>query len=58
MWMYPGRSCPDHPSSEVLSLEEVEAQIHKVLDLGVNLTPGAGPISLWRGITSVRVRPC
>jgi hypothetical protein len=34
---------------------EVEARIHKVLDLGVFPIPGAGPIPLWSGITSVMV---
>jgi hypothetical protein len=55
MWMYPGLSYPDCPSSEELSEMEVEAQIHKVLDLGVNLNSGANPVPLRRGITSVRV---
>jgi hypothetical protein len=55
MWTYPGPSCPDHPSSDELSVAEVEAWIDKVLDLGVNPTPSAGPIPLQRGIASVRV---
>jgi hypothetical protein len=50
MWTYPGLSCPDCPSSEELSAAEVEAQIHKVLDLGVNLNPGPDPVPLRRGI--------
>jgi hypothetical protein len=33
----------------------VEAQIHKVLDLGVNPTPGASLAHLLRGIASVWV---
>jgi hypothetical protein len=37
MWTYLGPSYPDHPSSEELSAVEVEARIHKVLDLGVRL---------------------
>jgi hypothetical protein len=41
MWTYPRPSCSDCPSSKELSVVEVEAQIHKVLDLGVILTPGA-----------------
>jgi hypothetical protein len=53
--MYTGPSCLDYPSSEELSAAEVEAQIHKILDLGVNPFPGARPIPLRRGITSVRV---
>jgi hypothetical protein len=55
MWTYPGPYCPDRPSSEELSVAEVEPRIHKVLVLGVNLTPGADPVPLWRGIASVRV---
>jgi hypothetical protein len=55
MWMYPRPSFPDRPSSNKLSAVEVETWIHKVLDLGVNPTPGAGPIPLRRGIASVRV---
>jgi hypothetical protein len=55
MWMYLGQRYPNHPSSEELSAVEVESQIRKVLDLGVNLTPGVGPVPLLRGITSVRV---
>jgi hypothetical protein len=55
MWMYQGPSCPDRPSSEELSAAEVEAQIHRVLDLGVKPTLGAGPVPLWRGISSVRI---
>jgi hypothetical protein len=36
---------------------EVEAWIHKVLGLGVNLNPGRSPghVPLWRGIASVMV---
>jgi hypothetical protein len=55
MWTYLGPSCPDRPSSEELSAVEVEARIHKVLDLGVNPIPGAILVPLQRGITSVRV---
>jgi hypothetical protein len=55
LWTYLGPYCPDRPSSEELSVAEVEPRIHKVLDLGVNLTPGADPVPLRRGITSVRV---
>jgi hypothetical protein len=39
MWVYPWSSCPDCPTSEELSPVEVEAQIHKVMDLEVNLNP-------------------
>jgi hypothetical protein len=55
MWMYPGPSCPDHPSSEELSAVEVHSWIHKVLDLGVNLNPRAGPTPLQGGVASDRV---
>jgi hypothetical protein len=52
MWMHPGPSCPDCPSSEELSAVEVDARIHKVLDLGVNPNPRAGPDPLQRGVAS------
>jgi hypothetical protein len=55
MGMYHVPSCPDCPSSEELSVVEVDARIHKVLDLGVNLNPGVGPVPLQRGVTSARV---
>jgi hypothetical protein len=48
-----GSSCPDYPSSEELSLVEVEAQIHQVLDLEVNLNPDPYLVHLRRGIVSV-----
>jgi hypothetical protein len=53
--MYSGPSCPDRPSSEELCTAEVNAWIHKVLDLEVNLNPRAGPVPLQRGIASVKV---
>jgi hypothetical protein len=55
MWKHPRMSYPNCPYSEKLSVAEINAQIHKVLDLGVNLNPGAGPVPVRRGITSVRV---
>jgi hypothetical protein len=55
MWMYPGPSCPDRPSSEELSTMEVDAQIHKVLDLRVSPNHLANPIPLWRGVTGAWV---
>jgi hypothetical protein len=55
MWMYPGLSCPNCPSSEELSAVEVEAQIHKVLDLRDHPILGAGPVPLQRGLTNIRV---
>jgi hypothetical protein len=39
MWAYPGANCPNRPSSEELSVTEVEAWIRKVFDLGAILTP-------------------
>jgi hypothetical protein len=55
MGMYPGPSCPDQPSSEELSMAEVDTQIHKVLDLRLNPNPQVGPAPLRRGVTSARV---
>jgi hypothetical protein len=52
MWVYPGSSCPDCPTSEELSPVEVEAQIHKVMDLEVNLNPDPYLVHLRRGIVS------
>jgi hypothetical protein len=46
MWVYPGPSCPDCPSSEELSAAKVEDRIHMVLDLGVNPNLGPGPVPL------------
>jgi hypothetical protein len=48
-WTYLGPNCPDRPSSEELSVIEVEAQIHKVLDLGVNPTPVPAPSPYGEG---------
>jgi hypothetical protein len=55
MWMYPGPSYPDRSSSKELSVVEVEAHIHKVLDLKVNSNSCVGSVPLRRGIASVRV---
>jgi hypothetical protein len=55
MWAYSGSSCPDRPSSEELSATEVEARMHKALDLRVILIPSVDPIPIRRGITSARV---
>jgi hypothetical protein len=54
MWLYPVPSCPDRPSFEELSVEEVDSQIDKVLDLGVNPNPRAGPSPLQEGVASAR----
>jgi hypothetical protein len=50
-----GPSCLDCPSSEELSAVEINTWIHKVLDLGANLNPGAGPAFLQEGVASVRI---
>ncbi len=55
MWMYPGPSSPDHPSSEELSAVEINTQMRKVLDLGANPNSGAGPVPLQEGVASTRV---
>jgi hypothetical protein len=55
MWAYPRSSCPDRLSPEELSVVEVKARIHKVLDSATTLSPGTGPDPLRRGVTSVRV---
>jgi hypothetical protein len=55
IWMYLGSSCPDRPTYEELIAVQVEAQIHKVLDLKVNLNPGPSTVPLRRGIASVKV---
>jgi hypothetical protein len=55
MWLYPGPSCPDRPFSVELSTVEVDSRVHKVLDLGVNPNPGAGPTPLQGGVASARV---
>jgi hypothetical protein len=55
MWLYLRPSCPDRPSSEKLSAAEVDARIYKVLDLGVNLNPVAGPAPLQGGVASARL---
>jgi hypothetical protein len=54
--MYPGPSSPDRCSYEELSVAEVDAQIHKVLDLGVIPNPRVGLVPLWSGVASTRVR--
>jgi hypothetical protein len=39
MRVYPGPRCPDRPSSNEVIAEEVDAQIHKFLDLEASLNP-------------------
>jgi hypothetical protein len=55
MGMYPGPSCPDRPSSEELSVAEVDIRIHNVLDLGVNQNPEVDHVPLQGGVTNTRV---
>jgi hypothetical protein len=55
MWLYPRPSCPDHPSFKELSAAEINARIHKVLDLGANPNPQASPSPLQEGVASTRV---
>jgi hypothetical protein len=55
MGMHPRPSYPDRPSSEELSASKVGAQIHKVLDRGVNPNLRVGPNSLRRGASNIRV---
>jgi hypothetical protein len=45
----------DYPSSEELNEAEVNSRIHKVLDLGADLNPGACPALLQEGVASARV---
>jgi hypothetical protein len=54
MWLYPGPSCLDHPSSEELSTTDSNTWIHKVLDLGANSNARAGPSPLEEGVASTR----
>jgi hypothetical protein len=48
--MYLGPSYLDRPSSEELSAVEINTWIHKVLDLGADLNPRAGPALLQEGL--------
>jgi hypothetical protein len=52
MWLYPGPCCLDHSLSEELGDAEINIRIHKVLDHGADLNPGAGPAPLREGVTS------
>jgi hypothetical protein len=45
MWLYLGPSCPRRSFFEEWSDAEISTRIHKVLDHGANLNPGAGPAS-------------
>jgi hypothetical protein len=55
MWLYPGPSCPNHPSFEELSAAEINTRIRTVLDLEANLTSGIGPIPLQEWVANTRV---
>jgi hypothetical protein len=55
MGMYSGPSCPDVPSSEELSMEEVDAQIHMGLDLEASPNLIVGHVPIRRGIASAKV---
>jgi hypothetical protein len=55
MWLYPGPSCLNRFFSEELSEAEINTQIHKVLDHGANLNPGAGLAPLREGVAITRV---
>jgi hypothetical protein len=55
MWLYPRPSCLDCSFSEELSEAVINTWIHKVLDHGANLNPGAGPTPLREGVASTRV---
>jgi hypothetical protein len=55
MWLYPGPSCPNRPSSEEFSVAEINTWIHSVLNLGANPNLGACPTPLQEGVTSTRV---
>jgi hypothetical protein len=48
-------SCSNRPCSEELSTVEVNSQIHKVMDLGINPNPKASPAPLQEGVASARV---
>jgi hypothetical protein len=55
MWLYRGPSCPNHSSFEELSVVEIDARIHKVLDLRIKLNPRACPTTLQGGVASARI---
>jgi hypothetical protein len=55
MWLYPEPSYPDRPFSKELSAAEVNSQVHKGLDLGVNLNPRVGPAPLQGGVANSSV---
>jgi hypothetical protein len=42
MWTYLGSNYPDRPFPELLSIVEVKAQMHKVLDSIATLSPSTG----------------
>jgi hypothetical protein len=46
---------PDRPFSKELSAAEVNSQVHKVIDVGVNLNPRVGPAPLQGGVANSSV---
>jgi hypothetical protein len=55
MWLCQGPSCLDCSFSKELSEVEINTQIHKVLDHGANLNPGAGPAPLREGVPNTKI---
>jgi hypothetical protein len=55
MWLYPRSSSLSRSFSEELSEAEINTRIHKVLDHGANLNPGAGPAPLIEGVATTKV---
>jgi hypothetical protein len=55
MWLYPRPGCLDRPSSKELSAADVNAWIHKVLDLRANSNLGVDPTLLQEGVAVSRV---
>jgi hypothetical protein len=55
MWLYLGPSYLDRSFSEELSVEEINTQIHKVLDHGAHPNLEAGLAPLREGVANTRV---
>jgi hypothetical protein len=55
MWLYPGPSCLDRSFSNESSEADINSRIHKVLDHGANMNPGADLAHLREGVGSTRV---
>jgi hypothetical protein len=54
MWLYLGPSYLDRSFSEESSAEEINTQIHKVLDHGANPNPEVGSVPLREGVANTR----